>query len=149
MAVLFLPFASFSQGSPAFQLTGTKSGRIELVSFGPPTIAWSGTVKGNFASGTYGLLIEHQCRPQAVAAAGTSGTIVYRNLFLSSLVRLHLFLRIQSGCDYLRDNRRVSHEGGGRGRDCARQADQISASVETQTSRLTRSARPIGLQDII
>jgi hypothetical protein len=31
----------------------TKSGRIELVSFGPPTIAWSGTVKGNFASGTY------------------------------------------------------------------------------------------------
>src|SRR3981189_2334421 len=33
-----------------------------------------------------GLLIEHQCRPQAVAAAGTSGTIVYRNLFLSSLL---------------------------------------------------------------
>jgi len=33
-----------------------------------------------------GLLIEHQCRPQAVAAADTSGTIVYRNLFLSSLL---------------------------------------------------------------
>jgi len=33
-----------------------------------------------------GLLIEHQCRPRAVAAAGTSGTIVYRNLFLSSLL---------------------------------------------------------------
>ena len=33
-----------------------------------------------------GLLIEHQCRPQAVAAAGTSGTIVYRNLFLSSML---------------------------------------------------------------
>src|SRR3981081_599674 len=33
-----------------------------------------------------GLLIEHQCRPQAVAAAGTGGTIVYRNLFLSSLL---------------------------------------------------------------
>jgi hypothetical protein len=33
-----------------------------------------------------GLLIEHQCRPRAVAAAGTSATIVYRNLFLSSLL---------------------------------------------------------------
>ena len=33
-----------------------------------------------------GLLIEHQCRPQAVAAAGTGDTIVYRNLFLSSLL---------------------------------------------------------------
>ena len=33
-----------------------------------------------------GLLIEHQCRPRAVAAAGTSTIIVYRNLFLSSLL---------------------------------------------------------------
>ena len=33
-----------------------------------------------------GLLIEHQCRPRAVAAAGTSTIIVYRNPFLSSLL---------------------------------------------------------------
>jgi hypothetical protein len=96
--LLLLPFESFCQESPAFQLTGTainttdpenpvaapiqivvrggvckltvsppligsggctikrfgtKSGRIEVVSFGPPTIAWSGNAKGNFASGTY------------------------------------------------------------------------------------------------
>src|SRR6266702_6309214 len=48
-----------------------------------------------------GLLIEHQCRPQAVAAAGTSGTIVYRNLFLSSLLGrpiqcLSLLIRLAS-----------------------------------------------------
>jgi hypothetical protein len=29
------------------------SGRIEIVSLGPPSIVWSGTVKGNLASGTY------------------------------------------------------------------------------------------------
>lgn len=30
-----------------------KSGRIEIVSDGPPRIVWSGTVKGNLASGSY------------------------------------------------------------------------------------------------
>src|ERR1035438_1515643 len=34
-----------------------------------------------------GLRIEHQCRPRAVAAAGASTTIVYRSMFLSSLLR--------------------------------------------------------------
>lgn len=30
-----------------------KTGKLEFVSDGPPIIAWSGTVKGNFASGSY------------------------------------------------------------------------------------------------
>jgi hypothetical protein len=30
-----------------------KTGRIEIVSDGPPSIAWSGTLKGNLASGSY------------------------------------------------------------------------------------------------
>jgi hypothetical protein len=48
-----------------------------------------------------GLLIEHQCRPQAVAAAGTSGTIVYRNLFLSSLLgRPIQCLSLPIQCDF-------------------------------------------------
>ena len=34
-----------------------------------------------------GLRIEHQCRPRAVAAADASTTIVYRSMFLSSLLR--------------------------------------------------------------
>ena len=29
------------------------TGKLEIVSFGPPTITWSGTVKGNLASGAY------------------------------------------------------------------------------------------------
>ncbi|SEB40441.1 hypothetical protein SAMN05443244_0309 [Terriglobus roseus] len=29
------------------------SGQIEIISLGPPIIAWSGVIKGNFASGTY------------------------------------------------------------------------------------------------
>ncbi len=40
-------------GSCRVKSYDTKSGHIEIVSFGPPTIIWSGTVKGNFASGTY------------------------------------------------------------------------------------------------
>jgi hypothetical protein len=35
-----------------------------------------------------GLLIEHQCRLRAVAAASSSGRLVYRNPFLSSLLGL-------------------------------------------------------------
>lgn len=30
-----------------------QSGHIEIISYGPPVIVWTGTVKGNFASGTY------------------------------------------------------------------------------------------------
>jgi hypothetical protein len=37
-----------------------KSGVIELVSFGPPAIAWSGIVKGNFASGSYKIAVGSQ-----------------------------------------------------------------------------------------
>lgn len=32
-----------------------KSGRIEIVSFGPPAIVWRGTVKGNSVTGTYNI----------------------------------------------------------------------------------------------
>jgi hypothetical protein len=33
-----------------------------------------------------GLLIEHQCRPRAVAAADASPSIIYRSPFLTSLL---------------------------------------------------------------
>lgn len=37
-----------------------KSGKLEIVSDGPPSIAWSGTIKGNVASGTYTIELGHQ-----------------------------------------------------------------------------------------
>jgi hypothetical protein len=36
------------------------SGHIEIVSLGPPLIVWTGTVKGNFASGTYKISLGNQ-----------------------------------------------------------------------------------------
>jgi hypothetical protein len=40
-------------GSCRINSYDTKSGYIKIVSFGSPMIVWTGTVKGNFASGTY------------------------------------------------------------------------------------------------
>jgi hypothetical protein len=37
-----------------------KTGHLEIVSYGPPTISWSGTVKGNFASGVYSIDVGRQ-----------------------------------------------------------------------------------------
>lgn len=37
-----------------------QSGHIEIVSLGPPLIVWTGTVKGNFASGTYKISVGAQ-----------------------------------------------------------------------------------------
>ncbi|MGA2207717.1 MAG: hypothetical protein ABSG10_13400, partial [Terracidiphilus sp.] len=37
-----------------------KSGKLEIVSDGPPSIAWSGTIKGNVATGTYTIELGHQ-----------------------------------------------------------------------------------------
>jgi hypothetical protein len=47
-------------GGCKIQQVDQKSGRIEIVSFGPPTITWSGTIKGNFASGTYKIQVGAQ-----------------------------------------------------------------------------------------
>ena len=37
-----------------------QSGKIVIISDGPPSITWNGTVKGNLASGTYSILSGHQ-----------------------------------------------------------------------------------------
>jgi hypothetical protein len=37
-----------------------KTGHIQFASYGPPVISWSGTVKGNLASGTYRIDSVHQ-----------------------------------------------------------------------------------------
>jgi hypothetical protein len=37
-----------------------QSGHIEIVSLGPPLIVWSGTIKGNLASGTYKISVGAQ-----------------------------------------------------------------------------------------
>jgi hypothetical protein len=49
-------------GSGVCQIDGfdKKSGHIQFVSYGPPVISWSGTVKGNLASGTYRVDAAHQ-----------------------------------------------------------------------------------------
>ena len=49
-------------GSGACRLTTYEkaSGKIVIVSNGPPAITWSGTVKGNFFSGTYSIDSGHQ-----------------------------------------------------------------------------------------
>ena len=43
----------FGSGSCSIKSFDQKSGRIEIVSYGAPGITWSGTVKGNLASGSY------------------------------------------------------------------------------------------------
>ena len=49
-------------GSGICQIEGfdNKTRHIQLVSYGPPVISWSGTVKGNLASGTYRVNAVHQ-----------------------------------------------------------------------------------------
>lgn len=49
-------------GSGACRVTKYEheSGKIEIVSDGPPEIDWSGTIKGNVASGTYTIALGHQ-----------------------------------------------------------------------------------------